>query len=318
MITREQILTFLQLKGISNARVFSLCENARKENIELDSISDMVDYIKKCIRDKIIKGLSQEAKDAINVSCLIKAGNKATEIIENSFEAGINIVSFYDSQFPMQLKKITDEKGKSANPILLYYKGNFNAIPDYGIAIIGTREPTPEGITAGEFFAEKFAREGFNIISGLALGCDTSAHKGALKGNGFTTAFLAHGLDIVYPNENEKLAQSIIEKGGLLISEYPIGTQPIANYFIARDRLQSGMANATIVIQTGVTGGTMHAVTSTIEAKKPLYAVTYKGDVNTAEKVQGNVKLISEQKASPLSSSNMAVILDEIRNGLNA
>ena len=109
MITKEQILTFLQLKGISNARAFSLCEKARKENIELDSISDMVDYIKKCIQDKVIKGLSQEAKDAINVSCLIKAGNKTTEIIENSFEAGINIVSFYDSQFPMQLKKITDE-----------------------------------------------------------------------------------------------------------------------------------------------------------------------------------------------------------------
>lgn len=318
MLTKKQILTILQLRGISNARVFNLCENARKRNIELDSISDMVDYIKGCIHGRIIKGLTQEAKDAINISCLKKADNKATEIIENSYEAGIGIISFYDSQFPMQLKKITNEKGKSANPILLYYKGNFNAIPDYGIAIIGTREPTLEGITAGEFFAEKFAREGYNIISGLALGCDTSAHKGALKGNGFTTAFLAHGLDMVYPNENEKLAQNIIEKGGLLISEYPIGTQPMANYFVARDRLQSGMANATIVIQTGIAGGTMHAVTSTIEAKKPLYAVIYKGDVNTAEKVKGNIKLISEQKASPLSSSNMSVILDEIRKGLNA
>lgn len=313
MLTQKQILTYLQLDGIGRAMVFSLGDNAEKVNIALDGLTDMLEYIQMCLKHKIIKGYREKTYGVIDISTLTKAASKADSIIEKSLEDGIGIISYYDAQFPQQLKHVTDEKGKSANPLLIYYKGKLSAIPQYGIAIIGTREPTREGIIAGEFFAEKFTRKGFNIISGLALGCDSSAHRGALKGHGFTTAFLAHGLDMTYPKENEELAQNILEKGGLLISEYPIGTQPLASYFVERDRLQSGMANATLVVQTGVEGGTMHAVNSTVKANKPLYAVSYKGNVNSADKVQGNVRLINERKALPLSSSfDIDVVLNQI------
>lgn len=312
MLTTEQILTYLQLEGIGSSKVFEMCKNVIKDRAELEGLSDMADYIRMCIDKKIVTRYSVKRYGEIDIDSIRDAYSKARNIIGRSREAGIGIASFYDEDFPEQLKKIVDEKGKPANPILIYYKGKLSSIPRHGIAIIGTREPTPEGIRAGEYFGEKFAERGFNVISGLALGCDASGHRGALKANGFTTAFLAHGLDTVYPKENEALADEIVEKGGLLISEYPAGTPPMANYFVARDRLQSGMADATLVIQTGISGGTMHAVTSTIQAQKPLYAVTYKDNVNQAEKVKGNVKLINSQKAIPLSSGDIDAVLKKI------
>jgi DNA processing protein len=101
-----------------------------------------------------------------------------------------------------------------------------------------------QGITLGNISPKK------GLISGLALGCDSAAHKSALSANGLTTAFLAQGLDKIYPSENKSLAKSIIEKGGLLISEYPIGEKISTGKLIERDRLQAALAQATIVIQS--------------------------------------------------------------------
>jgi DNA processing protein len=120
--------------------------------------------------------------------------------------------------------------------------------------------------------------------------------------------FLANGLDweSIYPKENLELARNIIEKGGLLLSEYPVG-QSCGRYgLVARDRLQAGLSYATVVIQTGEKGGTMHAVNATINSGKLLFAVEYKnGEDATHEKVQGNVKLIREGKAHPLRSASI-------------
>ena len=317
MLTPKQIIAYQQIDGIGNTKVFQLCEYAIQKRIELNSTADMLGYIQECIDRKIIKKYSPKKYGCITLSTMEEAVSKAEAITEKSYREGIGILSFYDRMFPEQLKHVTDEEGKSANPLVIYYKGNLSALPQYGIAIIGTRKPTSEGIQAGEFFAERFAGRGCNIISGLAVGCDTSAHRGALNANGFTTAFLAHGLDKIYPKGNDKLAGEIIGKGGLLMSEYPVGTQPIASYFVARDRLQSGMANATVVIQTGIKGGTMHAVASTISARKPLYAVNYKGNLNDLENVKGNTMLVRDKLAIPLSSSDIDTVLERIKQPLN-
>ena len=164
-----------------------------------------------------------------------------------------------------------------------------------------------------------FAEANFNIISGLAIGCDTTAHKGALNANGLTTAFLAGGLDLpIYPKENTALAQEIIDRGGLLVSEYPVGDPILANKFVARDRLQSGLADATLVIQTGIKGGTMHAVNATIVNKKPLYAVQYKGSILQHEKVQGNIKLCNDNHAQPLTSKNIEDTIVKLKEEINS
>jgi len=202
---------------------------------------------------------------------------------------------------------------------MLYIKGNTGYLSNpKGIAIIGTREPTSEGKQAGAYFSEIFAEKGYNIISGLAIGCDTLAHQGALNKKGITTAFLAHGLDQkIYPKENTKLAEQIIDGGGMLISEYPVGTQLMTNRLVERDRLQSGLANATLVIQTGIKGGTMHAVNATLTNKKPLFAIQFKGDSLMHDKVQGNIKLINEGKANVLNSGNLNDAFSIIENYIN-
>lgn len=304
----EQLLTLKQLPSIGDAKVFSMANYAVDMNLSIDGIKDLLDFVNSCISKKIVKGIKKDYQNGFDIDDMKDASNIATSIIGRSEDAGINVVSYYDKLFPDSLKTIKTESGKSDSPLILYYKGSLKRLElqNKGIAIIGTREPTSEGIKAGEYFSELFAKESFNIISGLAIGCDSSAHRGALNGSGLTTAFLAHGLDIVYPKENKDLAQRIIDNGGLLISEYPIGTSPMANYFVARDRLQSGLADATLVIQTGIKGGTMHAVNATINNQKPLFVVQYKDEaVCKHEKVQGNMMLLAKGSAKPLTASNV-------------
>ena len=220
---------------------------------------------------------------------MVLANWEAKQIITKSKEFGIGIVSKFDSEFPKELFTTVNENGNSAVPLILYYKGNLSITSKPALAIIGTREPTPEGIHAAKHFAGAFASIGVNIVSGLALGCDSAGHRGALDAGGVTTAFLANGLDSIYPKENEALAKAITEKGGLLLSEYPVGTRVNKFNLVARDRLQAGLANATLVVQTGVKGGTMHAVNATLLSKKPLWVIDYSKDLG--EKISGNLHL---------------------------
>ena len=239
---------------------------------------------------------------------------RAERILEKSEEMGIRAVSIYDSHYPSRLRGTIDENGKTCPPILLFYKGDLSVAEMPSIAIIGTREPSPEGVRAGLFFGEKFAELGMNIVSGLATGCDTTGHKGALAAKGKTTAFLAHGLDTVFPAENEDLAEDIVANGGLLMSEYPIGTPVSAYRLVARDRLQASLGDATIVIQTGIKGGTMHAANATLEAGKILYVVNYNDEVSRRfrDKIQGNLYLFNHGAEFISSQSDLKGIAESI------
>lgn len=297
LITPELVITLQQLEGIGNKTI--LTKIGDKITSPIQSISELSSFW------KTLKGKKFES---ITSSELIEANKIAKRIIKKAEDEGVGIITYYDTEYPEILRNCSDEQGKLDPPLVLYYRGNIKALEMPGLAVIGTREPTPNGIKAGEFFAGEFAKKGFNIVSGLAIGCDTTGHKGALEANGVTTAFLANGLDweSIYPKENLHLAQDIVRNGGLLLSEYPIG-QTCGRYgLVARDRLQAGLAKATIVVQTGVKGGTMHAVNATIAANKPLFAVEYRNPVDTChEKVQGNIMLIQDKGAYALKSTNL-------------
>jgi DNA processing protein len=210
-------------------------------------------------------------------------------------QKGIGITTYYDEDFPSMLRATINEDGKEDPPMILYYKGNINITNMPCIAVIGTREITDFGKQAGLFLTKLFALKGFCIVSGLAIGCDTIGHQGALAVGGKTIAFLAHGLDYVYPLENEGLAQEIVNNGGLLMSEYPIGIGVNRYNLVARDRLQAGMSLGTLVIQTGVNGGTMHAANTTLRAQKPLFTVKFQyQEQNEHEKSLGNALLVKK------------------------
>ena len=297
LLTPELVITLQQLDGIGNKTILNKIGD--KITSPIQSLSEL---------SSLWKTLKGKKFESITDYEIIEANKIAKRIIRKAEDEGVGIITYYDSEYPEILRNCTDEQGKLDPPLVLYYRGNIKVLEMPGIAIIGTREPTPNGIKAGEYFAGEFARKGFNIVSGLAIGCDTTGHRGALDANGVTTAFLANGLDweSIYPKENLELAQDIVSKGGLLLSEYPIG-QSCGRYgLVARDRLQAGLSKATIVVQTGVKGGTLHAVNATLASDKPLFAVEYRNPVDTHhEKVQGNIMLIRDKGAYALKSTTL-------------
>lgn len=294
LLTPELVITLQQLEGIGNKTILS--KIGVKITSPIQTLSELYSFW------KTFKGKKFESKKNFE---FIEANRIAKRIIGKAGEEGVGIITYYDTEYPEILRNCTDEEGKLDPPLVLYYRGDINVLTMPGVAVIGTREPTPNGIKAGKFFASEFAKRGYNIISGLAIGCDTTGHEGALEATGVTTAFLANGLDwkSIYPKENLRLAQDIVSKGGLLLSEYPIGQNCGRYGLVARDRLQAGLAKATIVVQTGVKGGTMHAVNATLASGKPLFAVEYRhpSDIQH-EKAQGNIMLIRSLRALPLKS----------------
>ncbi len=287
----ELLIKLKHLPGFGPKNV-ELVSNAMIEH-GLFSDNDIESYVQNCIKTKYItinNGLtSEQFKESID---------KAKSIIDKSINDNVHIISKHDKNFPSQLKELKSYKNNrftDVSPLFLNYKGDISSINNKkSIAIIGTRKPTPEGEEAGTYYGTYFAQKGYNIVSGLALGCDTIAHKAALSViGGTTTAILANGLHAVSPKAHEKIAAEIIEQGGVLLSEYFYGTPAFKSYFVERDRLQAGLAIATIVIQTGIKGGTMHAVQSTIDNDKILAAVSYKNNViRSLENVSGNEHLI--------------------------
>jgi DNA processing protein len=247
-----------------------------------------------------------------------KALNNFDEISHLNEKNGIKSISFYDKNFPELYKSIND------TPIILNYIGdisNINNLPS--VAIIGTREPTESGSKAAIRFGEIFGETHFNVVSGLAIGCDAGGHKGSLNKNGFTSAILAHGLDHIYPKENRKLAGEIINGGGLLLSEYNAGQKPLSNYFVERDRLQAGLSNGIIVVETDIIGGTMHTVRFASENNRRIAAYSHnKPELLCHPKTKGNQMLIKDKKAISLGtldeiSSYMNLLIQDHNNRLN-
>lgn len=216
---------------------------------------------------------------------------KACEIWKISKKNNIRIISKCDRRYPKHLSQISDP------PALLHVLGNINAIKRDCIAIVGTREPTEFGIDAARKLGALFSEKGYTVVSGLANGIDAAAHQGALDAKGLTVAILAHGLDTIYPAKNRKLAEAILRNRGALVSEYPWGRKLSRNYFVARDRIQSGLSFATFVVETGTVGGTMHTVRSCKDQKRTLIVLKHPSEFIKYPQTFGNAKLISENHA---------------------
>ena len=312
-LNKEQVLTLTCLKevgvkGVGPQKIFAIGAAIDERELEIKSYEELV---------KLMSGMKEKAINKVTLANLNDAYTVAKKIVEASSQSNIGYVGYYDSEFPDVLRKTVNEEGKLDPPLILWYRGDFSITQLPGFAVIGTREATPEGIAGGTYLAGEFAKRGFNIVSGLAIGCDTCGHKGALKVSGKTTAILANGLDhkSIYPPENQDLAEEIVENGGLLISEYRIGT-PVNRYnLVARDRLQSGLSLATLVVQTGEHGGTMHAATATLQAGKPLYTMLFKNDAtNQHEKCLGNALLVKQGAKFIKGDANFDEISNSIRN----
>lgn len=239
-----------------------------------------------------------------------EAYESAHGVCEESTELEVAIIPFGSSRYPKSLESIPDP------PAILYVMGDQEPLKArLVVAIVGTREPTDWGRRAGDRLAERMANAGFVVVSGLAHGCDTSAHWGCLRASGKTVAVLAHGLQMVYPADNRPLAHEIVERKGCLVSEYPVGMRGRPNYFVERDRLQSGLSQAVIVIETDVKGGTMHTVKACREQGRVLACLSHPDKWKHDPKTQGNQLLISEGAAKPLKDTHDVESLISVLKG---
>jgi DNA processing protein len=287
----HQLITLRNLDSIGPVTINAFVAYLKQHACEINGDNDLLVALQEAAAAGAIKGKANTVIQDLEILDMNKASYYADKTIEDCEKHGVKITSIFSSDYPQKLLRTINEKGQLDAPLLLYYRGDLSVASMPSVAIIGTRNPTPQGVAAGKYFGSILAQNGYNIVSGLALGCDTAGHEGALSvPNGKTTAFLAHGLDTIYPPQNAKLAEQIVSQGGLLMSEYPIGS-PINRYnLVARDRLQAGLADATLVIQTGIKGGTMHAANATLLAHKPLWCTQFK-DVIGPE-IEGNAELV--------------------------
>jgi DNA processing protein len=190
----------------------------------------------------------------------------AAALIETYRAAGIDLLTFFDDRYPARLRTLHDP------PPILYVRGRVEALSETrSIAVIGTREPTDFGKTATRAVCEQLASDRWTIVSGLAKGIDTLAHDAALTYHTPTVAVLGGGLDRIYPAVNKSLANAILEHGGALVSEQPWGTQPRAGQLIARNRLQTGLSAAVVVVQSATKGGSMHTARHAAIQGRPIF-----------------------------------------------
>ena len=186
--------------------------------------------------------------------------------IGKAAEMGARIITPLDKEYPKHLKEIHDP------PLALYVLGDIQAKDKHAVAVVGTRRATRYGIDCAERLSYELAQAGFVVISGLARGIDTAAHKGALKAGGRTVAVIGSGLNCIYPAENRQLAKEISEQGAV-ISEFALDRKPDKSSFPIRNRVVSGMSMGTIVIEAGVKSGAMITATQAMEQGRSVFAV---------------------------------------------
>jgi len=219
---------------------------------------------------------------------LVKTGGCSTEVALNLdrkkkdiepevemarlYKEEIGYITYQEPSYPGPLKNIFDP------PPGLFYKGNFILQDNPAVAIVGSRRPTYYGKNIAEKIAAELAESGITVVSGLARGIDSSAHRGTLKACGRTIAVLGNGIDVVYPRENQAL-QNDISLSGAVISEYPLGSPPEAWHFPVRNRIISGLSRAIVVIEASERSGALITADCALEQGREVLAVP--GNINS-------------------------------------
>lgn len=242
-----------------------------------------VNGLRKGVVDALLKGREQ-----------IDLGDEIARL------SGCSVLCLEDETYPANLKNIY------APPPVLYVNGDLNSSDQKAIAIVGTRQASHYGKKIAEQLAAELAGIGFTIVSGLALGIDTAAHRGAIASHGRTLAVLGSAIDCIYPAENKPLASQVVQSGALL-SEFPLGTEPDRGSFPRRNRIISGLSMGVIVVEGGCDSGAMITANYALEQGREVFAIP--GSLNSQQS-KGPHSLI-KQGAKLIESVDD--ILDELQ-----
>jgi DNA processing protein len=200
-------------------------------------------------------------------------------------------VAYSSEKYPPLLKQIPDP------PLVLYVRGDVGALSRYAVAIVGTRRPTAYGGQVAQRLARDLAGRQLVIVSGLVRGIDSAAHRGALEAKGTTVTVLGSGIDVIYPRENKRLAEQVVECGAL-ISEFPPGTSPAPENFPIRNRIISGLSLGVLVVEAAEYSGSLITARLAVEQNREVFAVP--GNITSAQSfgpnhlIKQGAKLVDE------------------------
>jgi DNA processing protein len=244
-----------------------------------------------------VPGIGRERAEAFGRDF---AALRADDELERAEKLNVKLVTWADPDYPAILKEIADP------PLVLYVAGDPVALAGPSVALIGTRRPTIYGRETSRRLGFQLAGAGYVVVSGLALGVDTEAHRGAVQAQGRTVAVVGGALDCLYPKENEELARDMAKLGGAVVSEYPFGRQPDRQTFPMRNRIVSGLCKGVVVIEAPLNSGTMITVDQALEQGRTVMAVPGRVDSPAS---QGCHKLLR-------TGARLVTIADEIAEEL--
>lgn len=286
----KEILFLKSIKGVGKAKIY------KKYWEILNELTDLDDYIAQI-----------EFEFNTPLEELEKAKEKAEKLYDSIInDPEIKVLTVFDEGYPKQLNIM-----KNGRPLILYIKGNVNALYKPNIAFIGTREPSE----ISQEFENDLVRNLVNktdrvVVSGLALGCDRIAHQATVDEEKITIAVLPSGVNVIKPAQNKKLAMEIIEKGGCLVSEYEPNDAPYKSSYVQRDKIVAAFSDATFVVECGVSSGTMHTVDAAKDYNKTIF--TYLPDERPKDSFDGNIHIL-ENKLGSVKINN----IDEFLNNLD-
>lgn len=245
-------LKLTQISGLGNEGLRHLLQTFGSPDAVLDaSVSSLSEYIKPAVA-KAIKGELDDSLLEVTAAWLEDPRNR--------------IVTLADAEYPQALLNISDP------PLLLYVKGRLDLLSARSLAVVGSRNSTAQGVRNAEAFAKAVSESGLCVVSGMAHGIDTAAHKGGLQGAGSSIAVVGTGLDKVYPAANRELAHQLAQQG-TIISEFPLGTPPLASNFPRRNRIISGLSEGCLVVEASLQSGSLITARMALEQGREVFAI---------------------------------------------
>lgn len=289
--THIDLLSLTYIKGLSPKDIF----------FAVDNYEDLNDW-KTSLHFKKFKDVFS-IKDMFDfeISSCLEQSKRQFEVCQKK---NVNLVSFWDNNYPELLKQIVSP------PILLFVKGKLAESDAMSLSIVGTRKCSFYGKNQAINFAEFFAKNGIIVTSGLAYGIDTEAHLSAVRNNGITYAIIASGIDCISPQIAQKNAEKIVESGGAIISAYHCGVKAHPQFFLQRNRLISGISQATLIVESDKKGGSLWTAKFALDQEREVYAIP--GNID-APKSLGTNYLIKQQLAAPALSGQQ--LFEDARYG---
>ena len=259
----------------------------------LDSIGKTENLREKFLKEQKIKDIL--TNEEFNKMALCLSEEYLNRYLREYQEKNIQLITFNNPNYPFRLKEI------STPPLCLYCKGDVGLLSSECFAIIGTRKPTDYGIVVTKQYTKEICKH-MTIVSGLATGIDSLAHKMALSENQRTIAVLAGGFDNIYPQTNFNLAKEI-EESNLLVSEYPPSTKPLSYYFPIRNRIIAGLSRGVLVPEMGEKSGSMHTINYALEFNRDIFVVP--GKINSPMSKGSNLLIKNLQGCITLSPDDV-------------